>query len=51
MCIRDRGMIVGSVCYYLNGTAVKAYPIEAVDAVEQLTLRWCFFKTAEKLFL
>ena len=47
----EPGMIVGSVCYYLNGTAVKAYPIEAVDAVEELTLRWCFFKTAEKLFL
>ena len=47
----EPGMIVGSVCYYLNGTAVKAYPIEAVDAVEELTLRWCFFRTAEKFFL
>ena len=47
----EPGMVVGSVCYYLNGTAVKAYPIEAVDTVEELTMRWCFFQTAEKFLI
>lgn len=47
----EPGMVVGSICYYLNGTAVKAYPIEAVDAVEELTLYWCFSRTVEKFLI
>ena len=43
----EPGTVVGSVCYYLNGTAVKAYPVGAAA----VGIRWCFFRAAEKLLL
>ena len=47
----EPGTVVGSVCYYLNGTAVKAYPVEAADRAAAVDIRWCFFRAAEKLLL
>lgn len=47
----EPGTVIGSVCYYLNGTAVRAYPVETADTVEAVSVRWCFFCTAAKYFL
>ena len=47
----EPGTVVGSVCYYLNGTAVKAYPVEAADRAAAVDIRWCFFRAAEKFLL
>lgn len=47
----EPGTVIGSVCYYLNGTAVRAYPVETADTVEAVSVRWCFFCTAGKYFL
>lgn len=47
----EPGTVVGSVCYYLNGTAVKAYPVEVADRAAAVDIRWCFFRAAEKFLL
>ena len=47
----EPGTVVGSVCYYLNGTAVKAYPVEVADRAAAVDIRWCFFRAAKKFLL
>lgn len=47
----EPGTVIGNVCYYLNGTAVRAYPVETADTVEAVSVRWCFFCTAGKYLL
>lgn len=44
----EPGMLVGSVIYYLNGEAVRAYPVEAADTVEAVNLSWCFWRVVRR---
>ena len=47
----DAGSIVGNVSYYLDGDLVHMVPVEAVDAVEKLTVRWCLRQIAGKYLI
>lgn len=47
----EPGMLVGSVIYYLNGEAVRAYPVEAADTVEAVNLSWCFWRVVRRYLM
>lgn len=44
------GEAVGAVTYYLEGDAVKSYPVYTCDAVDRVSLSWCT-KTILEQFL